>query len=117
MHWKIHRSFPHPPLRETPVVTIHHQRAVASQNVLHSADEDVPEAGRLLTGASGASPSAFLFRLQNMGQNRGTAAADVLRHANFRAVHLGGATFAAQLLDNFDDLVHARRADRVAAGF
>ena len=52
-----------------------------------------------------------------MGQDGRPGAANILRHADLRTVHLSLAAFAAQLLDYLHDLIHARRADGVAPGF
>lgn len=52
-----------------------------------------------------------------MRQDRGAGAAYILCHSNGCAIHLGGTAFAAQLLNNLDDLIHARRADWMSTRF
>jgi hypothetical protein len=52
-----------------------------------------------------------------MCQYGGTRPADILRHANPRAVHLGLAALPSQLLDNLNKLIHTSRADWMSAGF
>ena len=52
-----------------------------------------------------------------MGEDGCAAATDILGHTNFGTFNLGSTTLPAQLLDHFNDLIHPRGADRVAAGF
>ena len=57
-----------------------------------------------------------LLCLQDVGQDRRARAADILGHADLRAVHLGPIAFAPQLLGHLHDLVHSGRAYRMPAG-
>ena len=50
-----------------------------------------------------------------MGYDIGAAAADVLRHRNGRVFYLIDSRQAAQLQRRLDDLIDARRADRMPA--
>src|SRR5512138_2881378 len=59
----------------------------------------------------------MLFSLQNVSQDGGTGAADVLRHPDLCIFHLRAITFSAQLLDHFHYLIHSRRADGMPARF
>ena len=72
------------------------------------------EVTRLVSGETGQRKSICA---QDVGDDVRARSADVLRHADPRAGHLRLARFADELLEDFDDLVDARRADGVAARF
>src|SRR5262245_57414791 len=58
------------------------------------------------------------FSFEDMRDDGRAAAADVLGHANRRRPgHLAAARHTAQLLDDFHDLIDARRPDGVTARF
>ena len=59
--------------------------------------------------------AATLLFLQNMGDNSGTAAADILGHGDVDIVELGLTRVAAQLQGGFGNLVEAGSADRMPA--
>jgi hypothetical protein len=52
-----------------------------------------------------------------MGDDSGSRAADILRHANAGIWHLSRAGFTTQLLDNFYNLINSGCADRMSACF
>ncbi len=51
-----------------------------------------------------------------MRQDGRTGTTNILSHADLCAIHLGLSTFTPQLLDDLNDLIHARRANGMAAG-
>ncbi len=52
-----------------------------------------------------------------MCDNRGTTASDILGHPDMAVLDLIGSRFAAQLLNDFDNLIHPGSTNRMSASF
>ena len=55
--------------------------------------------------------------MKNVSNNVRTTTTNVLGHAGASVFHLGTGGYTAQLLNHFNNLVHASRTDRMTARF